>query len=118
MLGPALIAAVVALEGESLDPTPPMSLPLEDILCFDREPPPPPVRGRACIEIDGVPGMECWPELPATAPSLSFGWSVRAYTAARAPELTAPSYRDLPPPAHDSKRAEGHARLPDEPPRS
>ena len=69
MLGPALIAAVAA----SGDATPLMSLPLEEIFCFEREAPPPPllpVKGRVCVEIDGIPGAECWPDPPLTPGSL------------------------------------------------
>jgi hypothetical protein len=118
MLGPALISAVLALQGESVEPMPLMSLPLEDIICVDRDLPPPPVRGKVCLEIDGVPSMECWPDLPASLPPLSFGWSVRSYTLAHAPSLLPPSMRGLLPSlAEESSAADGHVRLPEEPPR-
>ena len=114
MLGPALISAVLGLLSE---PPQMMSLPLEDIFCFDREPPRP-IRTRACVELDGVPGMECWPDLPASVPEVSPLWSVRAFTAGSNDLPLPPRFSELALPEHEVRAADGHRRAPDEPPRA
>ena len=117
MVGLVLIAAVLAVP----DPLPMMSLPMEDIFCFDKElppAPPRPIRGRVCVEIDGVGGMECWPDPPASVPQVSPIWSVRAFTASSIPGLIPPKSSEIPLLALESSPRDGHPRLLEEPPRA
>ena len=115
MLGPALALVAAAVQP---NPTPLMSLPLEDITCLEREPPKPLPRARVCLELGAIPGMECWPDLPASTPQSSGSWTVRTFVAGAIADLIPPSATTIDLPEHRSLPIAGHARLPDEPPRA
>jgi hypothetical protein len=94
---------------------------MEDIFCFERElppAPPRPIRGRVCVELDGVAGMECWPDAPASVPQMTPAWSVCSFTASSIPGLIPPKWSEISLLLQESSPQDGHPRLLEEPPRA
>jgi hypothetical protein len=117
MLGPALISAALAL---SLEPEPLLlTLPLEEIACLERDlPPPPRPLGRVCLEIDGVAGPACMPDMPVPLPAHTEGSVLRVFAATHRANLWLPVTEEAEPPELEAGPRDGHALQLEEPPRS